>query len=179
MAPENFKSKEALAEALFTRYRQTMIAIAMSVMGNIHDAEDIVQLSMIKIINNIDKIDDIESDRCKHFIMVITRNTAINEINKKNNRKTVTLAPADIVNISEPCFEEYSFDDRYGFSEEMTKLLSELKAVDKDILCLKYGDGYSTIEIGEITGLSDTAVRQRLSRARKRLCEILVEGGVK
>ena len=63
MAPENFKSKEALAEALFTRYRQTMIAIAMSVMGNIHDAEDIVQLSMIKIINNIDKIDDIESDR--------------------------------------------------------------------------------------------------------------------
>ena len=61
----------------------------------------------------------------------------------------------------------------------MTKLLSELKAVDKDILCLKYGDGYSTIEIGEITGLSDTAVRQRLSRARKRLCEILEEGGVK
>ena len=87
MAPEKFKSKEKLAEALFLRYKRTMTAIAMSFMGNTHDADDIVQLSMIKVINNIDKIDDIESDRCRHFIMVITRNTALNEINKKKNRK--------------------------------------------------------------------------------------------
>lgn len=179
MAPEKFKSKEELTEALFLRYKQTMTAIAMSFMGNIHDADDIVQLSMIKVINNIDKIDDINSARCRHFIMVITKNTALNEINKKNRRKTVTFAPSDIVNISEPCFENYSFEEKYGFSDEMLKLLSELKEIDKDILCLKYGDGYSTGEIGEITGLSEAAVRQRLSRARKRLCEILMEGGVK
>lgn len=179
MAPEKYESKEKLAEALFLRYKRTMLAIAMSFMGNTHDADDIVQLSMIKVINNIDKIDDIESDRCRHFIMVITRNTALNEINKKKNRKTVTFAPSDIVNISEPCFESYSFEDKYGFSEEMQILLSELKEIDKDIICLKYGDGYSTCEIGEIVGLSEVAVRQRLSRARKRLCEILREGGVK
>ncbi|MCI5535424.1 MAG: sigma-70 family RNA polymerase sigma factor [Lentihominibacter sp.] len=177
MAHEVFSSEVALAEALYKRYKNTMTAVAMSFMGNIHDAEDVVQLSMIKVIRNIDKIDDIDSDRCRHFIMVITKNTALNEKNKNKNRKTVTLDPSEMVNITGTCFEDYGIDDKYGFSEEMTALLSELRDVDKDILCLKYGDGYSCSEIGEITDLSETAVRQRLSRARKRLCEIIEEGG--
>ena len=47
MAHEVFSSEVALAEALYKRYKNTMTAVAMSFMGNIHDADDVVQLSMI------------------------------------------------------------------------------------------------------------------------------------
>lgn len=177
MAPGDFKTKEALIEALFNRYKSTMTAIAVSFMGNSHDADDVVQLAMMKIVNNIDKIDDIDSVRCKHFIMVITKNTALNEIKKIKNRKTVTIAPDKMVNIVEPGFEMHKFENKYGFSDEIIKLLHELKEIDRDILCLKYGDDYANIEIAEILGITETAVRQRLSRARKRLCEIIEGGG--
>ena len=125
--------------------------------------DDIVQLAMIKIMKNIDKIDDIDTDRCKHFIMVITKNTALNELSKKKNQKTVTFLPADMVNIvgGKPDLQE--FGEAYGFSEEITILLGELKESDKDILCLKYGDDYSDWEISEILEIREEwqTVRRR------------------
>ena len=68
------------------------------------------------------------------------------------------------------------FDGFYGFSEETMILLGELKESDKDILCLKYGDDYSAIEISEILEIREETVRKRLSKARKRLSEILETG---
>lgn len=177
MSPKDFRKDEEMAEALFGRYRSTMTALALSFMGNMHDAEDVVQLSMIKIIKNIDKIDDINSLRCKHFILVITKNTALTEITKNKNKKIVTKEPSEMVNIVEPYIDSYGFESAYGFSEEVSRFLGELREADRDILCLKYGDDYSNREIGEILEITEQTVRQRLSRARRRLYEIIEEGG--
>ena len=177
MSPKAFQTKEQLTEALFRRYRQAMMALAMSFMGNAHDADDVVQMAILKIMRNIDKIDDIDSPRCKHFILVITKNTALNEISRNKNRKTVTITPAEMVSIIEPGFDSYTFGAKYGFGEELSEFLGQLKEVDRDILCLKYGDDYSNAEIGEILDITEEAVRKRLSRARKRLGEIMEKGG--
>ena len=115
MSPKEFRTDKESAEALFNRYRNTMKALAISFMGNIHDAEDVVQLSMIKIMRNINKIDDIDSLRCKHFIMVITKNTALSEIRKNKNKKTVTKEPSEMVNMLESYVDSYRFENVYDF----------------------------------------------------------------
>ncbi|WP_415931716.1 RNA polymerase sigma factor [Zhenpiania hominis] len=173
MAPKSFHSDSDLIEALFERYRTSMFAIAMTIMKNPHDANDVVQLSMIKIMKNMDKVDDIDSERCKHFILVITKNTALTEFSRNKNRKTVTMEPVKLVSFLEGQIDVLDFEKKYGFSDEMMELMKELKETDKDILCLKYGDGYSNEEIGAILGIREDAVRKRLSRARERLAEIL------
>ena len=43
------------------------------------------------------------------------------------------------------------------------------------VVTLYYGEGYSTVEIADILALSDEAVRQRLSRGRKRIERALAE----
>ncbi|MCC2865359.1 MAG: sigma-70 family RNA polymerase sigma factor [Clostridiales Family XIII bacterium] len=173
MSPKDFEIDADLIEALFLRYRKTMQRIANAIVKDVHEADDIVSLAMIKIMKNIGKIDNIDTDRCKHFIMVITKNTALSELSKKKNRKTVTFAPTEMVNIVGGNIDLHEFEGAYGFSEEITTLLAELKEGDKDILCLKYGDDYSDTEISEILEIKEDTVRKRLSRARKRLGEIL------
>ena len=71
MAHEVFSSEVALAEALYKRYKNTMTAVAMSFMGNIHDADDVVQLSMIKVIRNINITIIIICTRFIYFINMI------------------------------------------------------------------------------------------------------------
>lgn len=45
------------------------------------------------------------------------------------------------------------------------------------VLRLKYSQGYNNKEVAQILNISEENVRQRISRARKRLTGILHEGG--
>lgn len=68
-----------------------------------------------------------------------------------------------------------AFHNRYGFGLEVQELFSKLDNKDKDILCLKYGEGYDNKEIGEMINLSEEAVRKRLYRTKIRMQSILIE----
>lgn len=68
-----------------------------------------------------------------------------------------------------------AFHNRYGFGLEVQELFSKLDNKDKDILCLKYGEGYDNKEIGEMINLSEKAVRKRLYRTKIRMQSILIE----
>jgi len=52
-----------------------------------------------------------------------------------------------------------------------------LSGDDRDIVALRYSAELSTDEIAAVLGLSPTAVRQRLTRARQRLRQMLEAGG--
>lgn len=68
-----------------------------------------------------------------------------------------------------------AFQEQYGFGLEVQELFEKLDNKDKDILCLKYGEGYSNKEIGEMIDLSEESVRKRVYRARIRMKSILIE----
>ena len=173
MSTRDFRTSSDLMDALYERYRRTMKRLAYAIVKDIHEAEDVVQLSMIRIMKNMEKIDDIDSDKCKHFILVITKNTALTEVGKRSRRRTVSAPPEELALLAGGVFDAPAFEEQHGFSEEIMLLLEELREQDKDILCLKYVDAYSDAEIGEILEIKESTVRKRLSRARKRLSEIL------
>ena len=50
------KSDDKLISKLFAEYRQMMFKIAMGILHNKSDAEDVVQEAFLWIINNLDKI---------------------------------------------------------------------------------------------------------------------------
>ena len=68
-----------------------------------------------------------------------------------------------------------SFHDEYGFGPELQELLGELNNVDKDIILLRFGCGYSHAEIARAVGKSEVAVRKRLERATLKLRAILID----
>ena len=57
----------------------------------------------------------------------------------------------------------------------MGQLIESLDSVDRDIIRLKIGLGFSHSEVALAVGKSETAVRKRLERAVKKLQVILLE----
>ena len=135
-------------------------------------AEDIVQDSMIKIYKHRDLFTDIDSDKCRNLIYVITRNTAKDYYRKKYKRKAVeiVMAPDYFANVVSAIYE---IDDQLPLTDEfgnsIVDYLSELSQEDRDIIVLYYGNGYSCVEIGKILNMKPNTVSKRMARARRKL----------
>ncbi len=77
-------------EILYTKYRQNMYAVAYSILHNTEDAEDAVHQAFIAIANNFEKIRQIPCQEIKAYIVVIIRNTSIDNYNR-NKKKLNTV----------------------------------------------------------------------------------------
>ena len=60
----NHNSKSDFITAIFNKYRHSMKRVASRILKDPQSAEDTVSEAMIKIIKNVDIIDDIESKKC-------------------------------------------------------------------------------------------------------------------
>lgn len=170
MSPLRYKSKSDFITAIFNKYRHSMQRIATHILKDTQSAEDTVSEAMIKIIKNINLIDDIESKRCANFVYTVTKNTAIDFYRKSQKEAECHTAYNDVNAISYDTFES-----QYGFGEQMQSYLSKLSQIDIDIIALKYGDDFTYREIGLILEISEHSVRQRALRARKKLESMIEE----
>jgi RNA polymerase sigma factor CnrH len=66
----------------------------------------------------------------------------------------------------------------HELQDQVRAALDGLRPDDREVLVLRYALGWPSNRIAEILELSTTAVDMRLSRARKRLADILQQAGV-
>ena len=72
--------------------------------------------------------------------------------------------------------EEPEDDELLGYrTHQLKAALEEVDPKDKMILLMKYQDGISIKDIMDQLNISESAVKMRLSRARKRVKSIIVE----
>lgn len=152
-------------EIIYDKYKKLMYYVAYRVTGDKELAEDAVHESFLKIINNIHRIDEPESDRTKSFICVITRNTALNMLRKQSRETPIGL---DISRVGTE--SKYAEVDTLS---ELASVIMRLPEGQRDVLRLKVEYGMSNREISQILSVSYDTVRARLSRARKLLKEYL------
>ena len=146
-------------EELYYRYRNLMYYIAYQVLHQDRDSEDAVQEAFFRIAKNMDKVKDIASTETKNFVAIITKREAMKIYDKKKKR--------DLTNIKKHNSE--------NLVNEVKNAIEQLPYKFSSLLTLKYVLGYSGKEIAEITGLTETNVRQQLMCGRKKLSEILEE----
>ena len=171
----NHNSKSDFITAIFNKYRHSMKRVASRILKDPQSAEDTVSEAMIKIIKNVDIIDDIESKKCANFVYTITKNTALDFYRKRQKERENEIHATSHETISDVSCE--LFEAKYGFGEEINFYISQLSQTDIDIIALKYGDDFSYKEIALILEQSEDSIRQRASRARKKLESIIQKGG--
>jgi RNA polymerase sigma-70 factor (ECF subfamily) len=71
--------------------------------------------------------------------------------------------------VADPTVEKRTADARL----EVLQALHQLDPEDRDLLILIDVEEYSYLEASEVIGISESAVRSRLHRARKALLEVL------
>lgn len=72
---EQSKSKP---ESLYTKYGKDMFRVAYRILNDYQLAQDAVQVAFIKLIDNIDKIDEVNSNKTRAFAVIVVRNISIN-----------------------------------------------------------------------------------------------------
>ncbi len=163
-----------LIKEMFETYRGMMFKIAMGILHNESDSEDVVQDAFLWIINNLDKISQIPCNKRASYFAIITEHISLNMIKKKRThpfddidehlefRSDVSVEKAALDNIS---------------VQEIKLMIGEMSKRDQYILQLYYFEEKSIEEISEIMGFSERNARVYLHRAQKRLREKFKERG--
>ena len=73
------EEKRSKFERIYSEYRITMYSVAFDVTKNYHDAEDIVEEALVKVIGILNKIDpeNIGTQKCKNLMITIAKNQAV------------------------------------------------------------------------------------------------------
>lgn len=156
---EDEKSKFLL---MYEKYRYLMQTVAYDVLNDYQLSEDIVHEAFVKVAQNMGKIEDINDNRTKRYLITITKNLAIDQY-RKNVRERKNKVFIDELNEEEtPVVNlESEMENKY------LTILKELPEGIRDVFLLKYSSQFENSEIAEIMNISEENVRQRLSRGKK------------
>ncbi|MDR2815460.1 MAG: sigma-70 family RNA polymerase sigma factor [Proteiniphilum sp.] len=146
--------------------RPSLLTIARRITGNAEDAEDVVQDVCLKIWHFRDRFDQYENMEAYSTSMV--KNLSIDKIRcrKPFSDERELLGKETAEQLPDSLLEEKEERDAIRHIIEM------LPPLQQRILQMKDIEGYETGEITEITGITAEAVRNNLSRARKRMREL-------
>lgn len=167
-------ARNKVAELIEQKYSRLIQHIAQEILKDAWLTEDVYQEVLMKFILFHEDKFEMPPREMKNYLCAAARNTALT-MAKKNGR--ITSAEQEEIDgrvLNMDLLDMEAFHDRYGFGPEVQELLAALDNKDKDILCLKYGEGYEDREIAEITGLSESAVRKRIYRAKLQMQTILL-----
>ncbi len=148
------------ASRYFEEYGNAILRLAYSYVHNMADAEDILQETLIRILQADPKFENAAHERA--YILQTAANAAKNHLAYSKRRETDELS------------EELVAEKREDLSF-VWEAVKQLPEISREVLHLHYYEGYKTAEIAAILRRREATVRSDLKRARERLKEILKE----
>ena len=142
---------------IYERHFVTVYRVCFMYLRNVHDTEDAVHNTFMKLIEKQKSFESTEHE--KAWLIRVSQNVCKNMLRANNRRR-------------EPLTEDIAVTDKPVISDvmlELSKLPDELKIP----VYLFYCDGYNSEKIGIMLGISASAVRSRLQKARSELKELL------
>lgn len=146
-----------------TKIRPELLAYAIYLLKDSAEAEDIVQDVLLRLWFLKESLQKYSS--FKSIALLATRQLIFNNLRNKKIHKTL----ADVNLLS-----EIPQIDSEEISEEILNALKTLPNKEQAVLRLKHIEGFETEEIASIIGSKPGAVRTALSRARKKMRDILL-----
>lgn len=156
-------------EALVDRYQKPLFNVALRMLDDVQDAEDITQTVFIKAFEKLATY----NHRYKFFSWIyrMTVNEALNFIKRQRRFEALDVQMIAYGETPDERLASHELSDRIG-----TALLG-LKPEDRAIVILKHFEGFSYKDIGYILEVPEKTVKSKLYTARQRLKDILVKQG--
>jgi RNA polymerase sigma-70 factor (ECF subfamily) len=156
--------ERAAGDELVNRYQSSVFNVALRMLGNVQDAEDVTQTTFGNAFAALDSYDP--RYRFFSWIYRMTVNESLNTL--KRRRNVVSLdgsfdVPAHA--ISQSASEA---EDRVG------RALLELKPDDRAVVVLKHFVSFSYEEISDVLEVPVKTVKSRLFTARERMRQSLL-----
>ncbi len=169
-------------ESLVALYERRIYSLAMRIVRQQQDAEEVVQQTFLSIVEHLGEFR--EEARFSTWLMRIATNHALLLLRKRSRRRTVPLADdrgqsEDYQDVPRPEFiaKWRETPEQIASQHETQRLLAqaldELDDKYRLVFLLRDVEGLSTTETAETLGITEANVKVRLLRARLMLRERL------
>ncbi len=149
---------------LCRRYYPAMVAIAHSVLGDRHLAEDAAQEAFAKAAVKLPQLR--RKSRFAGWLAAICRNAA-----KDMVRRTIGL------HVTNELSTVAGKSDQDDTTEVVREAIGRLSASARELVFLRYYDGLSYEQISSVLGISQQAINGRLRRAKRKMADCLRRKG--
>ena len=165
-------SKKACYE-LYRLYSKAMLNIAFRIVGNIAEAEDVLQEAFLDAFNRVK--DFRQETTFGLWLKQIVVHRSINLL-RKRKMDIVEMEGEQLENI--PDEEAYDDEEIIYKAEQVKKAMTQLPEGYRVVLSLYLLEGYDHEEIGQILNNAENTSRTQFLRAKRKLIEILKNKGI-
>jgi RNA polymerase sigma-70 factor (ECF subfamily) len=153
-------------EVLVRRHFRAAFAVALAVLGNAADAEDVAQDAFLAAFAQLERCR--EPERFAAWLVQIVRNRALNAA--KSRRSAAAAARLELPEVHRPLGGEAD-----GLRDRLIAALAHVTPAQREVVLLHDLDGWTHAEIGAALGISEVMSRQHLFQARKVMRALLEE----
>ena len=171
-----FARDDSAINASSEKYGSYCSAIAQNILNCHEDTEECVNDTWLRAWNAIPPT---RPSRLSVFLGRITRNLALDRYRKENSQKHAGSQTMLCLDELSECIggKDDQIEDQLVLKDLMEHFLSKLSTRDKDIFLYRYWYFLSMEEIAERFHMSESAIKMKLMRIRKKLKEQLEKEG--
>ena len=155
---------QATFNELYLRQWPALYGLALGILSNEADAADAVQDVFRKLLEESVKLNEVKSPQA--YAATLTRRRCIDLLRRRAVRQAI---PVEEVPMPASDVEADGNTD----TEHIRNCIESLPSGQATVMKLRVFGGLDNNEIAQETGFSNETVRQQLSRARRRLKELL------
>ncbi len=149
------------------KYKSSVMAIAMNILGNREDAEDACQETFIQVFRNLDRFDARLSFRSWLYTILFHR--CLDQLKRKRRFRNLTRKVMN--EPSRPLASQAYYPEKKRWLSR--DLLKRLSPKERTALCLWANEGYTAVEISEVLRCTASTARVYLFNARKKVKKLL------
>jgi RNA polymerase sigma-70 factor (ECF subfamily) len=152
----------------FTEYRPRLLGIAYRILGSAWDAEDVVAEAMVRWLG----VDRRQVDEPLAFLTTVVTRLAIDQLRSaraKRERYVGEWLPEPVLTAPSPLGPLDTVERREAVSLATLRMMEALTPPERAVLVLHEAFELTHAEIAEAVGITESAARQHLHRARARI----------
>ena len=165
LVKEYLEGQRDAATGLVDRYQKRLYNLALRLLANVQDAEDVIQTVFLNAFVKLETFDP-----RYRFFSWIYRMTVNESLNMLKRRKG-TVALEDVPEMAAPSRSSGVAEAR----DRVGKALQQLRPDDRAVVVLKHLESFSYEEIADVLDIPVKTVKSRLFTARERLRLTLLE----
>ncbi len=168
---ETDEQRNILSE-FYEENKNRFYAIAFSKLHNREAAEDAIQEAFLRIVRYPDKFFEIDAHKRLPYAIIIIRNVVLQFLEQKGRYEPEELPeelPDPGISVEETVIGRISGD-------ELMEFINSLPEAQKQAIILKSVYGLNYREIADTLGITEAAVRRRISDAYGRIRGYIKEG---
>lgn len=178
--PVEGEAQQAFLEEIYAKHARLMLYAAYQVVHDYSLAQDMLQESMLPLIEKIDELQKMDGCSLRGYLVSTIKNISISYWRKQEGRKKYQgeLEPEQMEAIADPGPSPEELLLKKEAAQQLAELWPLLAQEDQFLLEAKYVLRHSDGQIAKALGIGPDSVRMRLTRARRRALQRMQKEGM-